>query len=403
MRGTTGTTAITTAMDDHVTTGPMRTAEPSPDGADGADGAARPEPGRARSLVGSFALSYLLSAVLLGALLHAGGVWNVLANTRVLDLLIRAGIVMFDDADAGFVTGVPDLEYYIASQDPIDWGLVLLCVGAFLLHLAMKAAQFHRLARFSGAEGSLGQHARAFLYGSGANRFLPFGGGNAATVAALHGQGVALEPATRAVALAELFVVLEIVVFAVVGVALVGWTAALSMLAWAAVIAVAAGLMMYGRPRRTAVVNSVRNAGRAARALAQEPRLLAGAVALSLTSFVLIDVTAYVVSQAFTSENVILNLESPVLLMAVVAGYIARSVPFTPGGIGQFELGFAAALYHGGVGLPEAVTVAVLVTLVRYVAGTTAWAVVVLGGMDTNLGRVLSMLRGAPVLREAHR
>jgi len=76
---------------------------------------------------------------------------------------------------------------------------------------------------------------------------------------------------------------------------------------------------------------------------------------------------------AFTSTHVILNVNFTILLMAIVASYIARLIPVTPGGIGQFEWGFAAGLYLGGLGWPECVTIAVLDNFVRYASGTLLW------------------------------
>ena len=71
---------------------------------------------------------------------------------------------------------------------------------------------------------------------------------------------------------------------------------------------------------------------------------------------------------AFTGDVVRLHVDYSVLLMAVVASAIARLIPLTPGGIGLLEWGFAAALALGGVGVPEAVTIAVLFNLMRYTA-----------------------------------
>jgi uncharacterized membrane protein YbhN (UPF0104 family) len=94
-----------------------------------------------------------------------------------------------------------------------------------------------------------------------------------------------------------------------------------------------------------------------------------------LLAFALEDIAAYLIAMAFTSTYVILKVDFSVLLMAVVASYIARLIPLTPGGIGQFEWGFATALYIGGVGLPECVAIAVLDNALRYVSGTLllAW------------------------------
>src|SRR3954447_11651360 len=90
---------------------------PSPAGAP-------PEEPRQIDRVWSYTFSYLLGIGLLAALIWSSGVWNFLANTRLLSVLIDAGIVSYRDAQTGIIRGVPDLKYFLKSQDPIKWGLV---------------------------------------------------------------------------------------------------------------------------------------------------------------------------------------------------------------------------------------------------------------------------------------
>src|SRR5262249_38285381 len=94
---------------------------------------------------------------------------------------------------------------------------------------------------------------------------------------------------------------------------------------------------------------------------------------ISLLAFGIEDIAAYMIAMAFTSTHVVLNVNFSILLMAIVASYIARLIPVTPGGIGQFEWGFAAGLYLGGVGWPECVTIAFLSHDVRHVTGPILW------------------------------
>ena len=101
---------------------------------------------------------------------------------------------------------MPDHKYYLTSQTPVDWVLVLVAVGIFLLMWAVKGVQFHGLARVNGMSGPLGQHGRAYFYGIGLQRLLPFGVGRVGIAAALRGQGHAWDPAVRAAFAAELFV-----------------------------------------------------------------------------------------------------------------------------------------------------------------------------------------------------
>jgi hypothetical protein len=58
-------------------------------------------------LVWSYTFSYILGALLLVALIWSSGVWNFLANTRLLSVLIDSGVVSYHDAQTGLIRGVP--------------------------------------------------------------------------------------------------------------------------------------------------------------------------------------------------------------------------------------------------------------------------------------------------------
>ena len=139
--------------------------------------ASAPDDRRKMDLVWSYTFSYLLGALLLVALIWSSGVWNFLANTRLLSVLIDSGVVSYHDAQTGFIRGVPDLKYYLKSQDPMKWGLVEGAALIFLVFWLIKAAQFHGFCQFVGVRGTFTQHARAYLEGVGVNRLLPFNQG----------------------------------------------------------------------------------------------------------------------------------------------------------------------------------------------------------------------------------
>ena len=326
----------------------------------------------------AYVFSYALAAVLLGSLIYFSGVWNFLANTRLLSVLINSGVVSYHDALTGFIKGVPDLKYFLKSQDPVKWGLVELAAFIFLIFWLIKAYQFHVFVRFSGIRGTFTQHARAYMEGIGINRLVPFNLGNVWTAKMLAGQGTPLERSAQAIFLGEIFVVFEIVVYALYGPIAMGWSVWLAQIFWSLVILgicywIARPSSLY--PGQTITPGTWQEVKQAIRALARKPASLAGMALLSLIAFGLEDIGAYIIAMAFTSTHVILNVNFSVLLMAVVAGYIARLIPITPGGIGQFEWGFATGLYLGGVGFPECVTIAILDNVVRYVSGTLllAW------------------------------
>ena len=353
--------------------------------------------GAGRGLWPSFALSYLIGFGLIGLLIHFAGVWNILANTRMLAMLISGGVVALTDADQGLIYGIPDPQYYVASQDPVDWEVVLLTGAIFMAVWLLQGLQFHTLARFAGIDGSFAQHARALVYGKAVNKVFPFGVGRVAAAGALERQGADRGRAASVVFLGQVFSVFEVAMFALYGlfaVGLMGWAGEIF---WPLAILLVAYLMV--RPERSAARASRRAtalaARRAMRALADRPAVLARAAGLSLLAFLLIDVGAYLIAQSFTSENVILNVTFAQLTMGVVGGYAARLIPLTPGGVGQFEWGFAAALYVGGLGFPEAATIAILVSMVRYLTGGLIFLSIALGpGVETSLRDTLASFRG---------
>lgn len=343
-------------------------------------------------------LSWTTGIAMLVALVHFGGVWNILANTRLLDPLIRGGIIAQTDMDEGFIYGIPDQQYYLAAKDAIDWELVVFSAGMFMLLWFIKAYQFHAVARLSGIAGSFGEHARAHLYGRGVGRLVPYGAGTAATASALEAKGVQPERTAKVMFTSEIFIGFEIVVFALIGLYLNGVTTWLGELFWPLVIvAIAWFLVRPAKGERGGLRDTRVAVTQAIRALAQEPRMLVWLCFLSIIAFLLADEGAYLIAQAFTSENVILNIQGGVILMAVVGGQLARLVRFTPGGIGQYEWGFASVLYVGGVGFPEAATVALLVGALRYFTGGLVFLVLMLTrGVDTNLRTVLGGFTGRP-------
>ncbi|MCK5447987.1 MAG: flippase-like domain-containing protein [Gemmatimonadetes bacterium] len=332
-------------------------------------------------LVGSHAISWLLLAILLGTLVHFAGIWNVLANTRLLDLLISSGIIGYHDLHQGIVTGIPDHELYLFSQDPVDWRLVTLVAALYFLFWGIKALQFHGIARFLGMKGKQSEHTSASYYGVGFNILCPGKAGNAAVVSSCEAHGEDPGLAGTAVYTQELFVLFEVAVFALIGLVLNGWSTWLGQLFWAFAICAVAYLIT-----RPAQIGGILVAGRATREdrkavlrrLFDSPKVLVVLAVLSLFAFLIDDFTPYLISQAFTNDFVILNVSFAVIQMGVVAGYIARQVTLTPGGIGQWEWGFAAALYMGGVGLPEAATIAILESIMRHGTGLVLFSLVVL-------------------------
>lgn len=354
---------------------------------------------RVTEVIGPFFLSYAVGILALFFLIYQAGVWGILANTRLLDILISGGLIQLHDADAGFIAGIPLVGDYLKSQDPIDLRLIAIVIGLYVLLALVKAYQAHRLITFTGVSGTLGQHSRAYLYGNGLGRFLPFRLGDVATFSALRSQGAPAGQAAQAVYLIGLFTVFEIVVFGAVGLWLVGLGLWLQQLLWAFIIL---GVSYYllrpaaGRASRSpALVGWVKSTARMFSELAvRQPGMFTGMAILSVISFLLFELAAYLTVMAFTGDFVILNVEPSIILMGLVAMNIVRLLPFTPGSIGLAEWAFTMALVYAGVGFPEAATVAILVSFFRHLSAAIVTGVVIAAyGLDTNVRTVIDVFR----------
>ena len=322
------------------------------------------------NVLGMLSLPWLLAAGGLGALVWAGGVWNIIANTRLLALMIEGGVVRFHDKQIGPIDGVPELKYFLASQDPIVWPLVGLAILLMFAFWALKGTQVHfLLPKAARASAGAFEHLRCYSLSLGNDRWLPFRAGDAALLRRLEATGIDSKAAMETVENARFMAVLELTFLSVVGLLLLGWTTWLSQVFWALTILAVGYLFLKREGSWDSGIDLLGAVPRVWSRLGANPAYLASVFAFSLAAFTSEHIAVYALSQAFTSTNVIINIEFPVFLTALVAGNIARLIPVTPGGLGQFEWGFALAIYVSGTGMPEAATMALLFMVVRYSAG----------------------------------
>lgn len=321
-----------------------------------------------RNLLGAWLLSLVVGLGLMGSLVYFAGIWNILANTRLLDLLISAGVIRYHDVQQGIVDGVAQHKHFLASQDLIDYRLVLGVAVLYLAFWGFKIIQFHNVARTLGLKGGFREHARAWMYGEWYNRWLPYKFGDAATAAALEAQGSSLADAGDALFVQDCCVKFEIAFFALLGLILTGWTMWFGQLFWPVVMCLGFYLLVRGASAANVPAGVDLGARRKAllQTLANDPMLLVKLAVLSILAFLADDLAPYTAAMAFTSDNVILNVNFLVIQAGVVTGYIARYHRVSPGGIGQYEWGLALAVMMGGSALPEAATIALLDFAIRY-------------------------------------
>jgi uncharacterized membrane protein YbhN (UPF0104 family) len=183
---------------------------------------------------------------------------------------------------------------------------------------------------------------------------------------------------------------------------MVGWTEWLNQIAWALIILAVAHLILRQGTQVAAMPSARELAARAWRALQGiiahgSPALFAQLCILSLIAFALLEVAIYAVMMAFTTETVLLNIAPEELLLALVAGSLAaRLIPLTPGGLGQFELGFAGGFFLLGGGPVEItlnfMVVALMANALRIVTGLVVMGVIgFFHGVPTDLRTVLTL------------
>ncbi len=310
-------------------------------------------------------ISYVLGFMLIYLLIQSAGFWNVAANTRTLDLLIDAGIVQYTDKDAGVVEGVAHLKYYMYSQDPVKWNMIFVVLLMFFGIWGLRALQFSMAARFHGSKASLGENSRTFFYSMTINNLFPFEFGRMAVANGLEPESKTYKIAASTIFTTRIFILFEIAFFGIISLFYMGWGNWTHQIFWALLIAYVAYKVTYGK-ERSLLQDYMPPFKKIVTKLSQNGGMLFKLSALSILAFALEDLAAYFCAQAFTSSNVILNVDFDILLMALVAGNLARFFRITPGGIGQFEWAFAAALYVGGLGFPEAATIAIFDSFFRY-------------------------------------
>ena len=323
---------------------------------------------KTRNFAWAVGLSVALAFALIGSLIYYANWWTFIAETRLLDLAIDAGLIKYHDHNAGFIDGVADLKYYYMSQEPISWDLIGVVIGIFLAFFSLKAVQFNAIGRLFGLKTKTSENVGAYAYGTMLDQYLPFSMGHVGAAQALQAAGAPLKQAKGVVFTEKLFVLFEILVFAVIGLLAIGWDNWFSQIVASLGIVAVASAILYGRKKGGGLNESWQQAKRSMRLIADQPARAVWAAFLSLLAFGLEDIAAYFTAMAFTTSVVVLKVDFGVLLMGVVGSYIARLVRVTPGGIGQFEWGFAAALYFGGLGFPECVAIAVLDNVFRYVS-----------------------------------
>jgi hypothetical protein len=228
--------------------------------------------------------------------------------------------------------------------------------------------------------------------------------GMVGTVNALVADGMDRDRATAAVTLSRVFTLFEICAFGLLGLLLVGWAGWISHIFWAVVVCVVAYYLVSSTNRSPAAPRIsdivVLSRGDLLARPRARARFLITAVLLSLFAFGTVDVAIYVLMAAFDTAVLAISVDPSILLMSIVGGYIAaRIVPITPGGIGQWEVGFAATLLLADtdVSIPL-LCIGILANILRIVTGITLMVIVTRGvDLGTRISEVFSVFLYGPI------
>jgi hypothetical protein len=352
------------------------------------------------AILSSFAVCF----VSLALMIWLAGPWDVIAQTRVLSLLIDAGVIPLSEDDPGIGSGVPSVHVWIQSQEPVIWRLVIFAVLLFVTVSILKSLQFHYILKSEGIKGNAGEHFRIYLFGNAISRLLPFRAGEASWAAALiEKQQASPEQVARVISVFKGFAIFELVSFSLIGLLLMEvfmW--ALSLLPPLIILSLCWLLMRRVNGSGSSTIARLSKTFNEIVSMTNQPQLLVRLILLSLVSFFLVEFASYIVPQAFATlvVRIISNelgyvvLTPPILIMAVIGGYIARLVQVTPGGIGQFEWGMVLTMAINGLPFTSAVVATFLICGVRYLSGLVLFVGLLLGyGAQASMRDTFSIMR----------
>lgn len=362
------------------------------------------------NLLGSIVLGSFVALAMIMIMAYIVDHWDVLAVTRILDPLISAHIIQYEGMRyPGWIKGIPRHSLYFNAMEPIDWRLIGTSIVLFMLYGFVKSVQFHRVARLYGVPGTFGQHARAWLYGDGLDRFLPFLIGGVGTATALAKQGADFRSAHSATVVTQSFMMFEVLVFGAIGLMWVGWSLWLTEMFMAIVILFLAYVCLRaGDDTHLSVGRMVVTTGLAAfRGIAgRDPGELVKLCLISILAFMIFEMAFYLALESLTTVDQDFAPPHKYIFLSIIAGYLARMIPLTPGAIGQFELGCAAGFYIAGAvpggeaaaGAEMSLALfvgALMAQIFRIGAATGMMSILVMSkGVPTNLSEVLAIFAG---------
>ncbi len=338
-----------------------------------------------KNIFSSIVLSWLVAIGLYIALIIRAGGWDILANSRLLSLLMEGGIIRHHDNQIGFIDGLPDQTLYVAANQGIDWSLIWIAIGAFILAWILKAAQLNVITNKLGLKRNFAESWQTFIRGTNYEKFWPYSFGNAALVANLNVNDKELPKAYGAAFLQQLFLIFAIIFFVTISFFIMPWRI---WFAQGFIALLILGIAYYWGVRPQMKNNPEgkfsfwKAVNEYLQMLLNDPKVLFKLLVFAILAFALKPYAAHIITAGFHSQpHVDLSVNLTVFIMAACAGYAARLIPITPGGIGQFEWAFALAIMFAGYSFTQAATIAILYAFFNYTSFAAVYGITIFSSL----------------------
>jgi len=289
-----------------------------------------------------FAYFFAFCLIVLPPFFIIGDPWGVATDLRFFDEIYSLTGGLVDDGD------------YATSARPLSWTPFLLAIGLIVIAYRMRAHRQIMTGRFFGIDRDVPNQTHSFFFGRGMNVLFPYGPGDQATAQALVKNGADVEAATTTVFYYRIFEILACFSFMGLGLAITGWEGAGIPFLYCLILFFGLGLTIrpLGRGSRTSgggYLDSlgIRRAFHALREIGKDPRLVSklymislGAMALEMLGLILLKNALSTGDIGYGEGEYFLLEEMPfaAYFLAISVASLARIIPFTPGGMGIYEL-----------------------------------------------------------------
>lgn len=328
----------------------------------GLESVLRPERERPSGLLGvSVAWGYVLALLLavVPPVFILGDPWGVATDLRVYDEIWVLSGGAIDDGD------------YFTSARPFGWIPFVLGVLAIVFSYRMRAHRQVMVGSHLGIPGTVKNQVHSFFYGRGLNVIFPYGPADFVTAKALAKNGAEHQASVATAYYYRVFEILAIITFLGLGLILSGWAGVGLPFLYCIVLffGVSIAVRPLGRfqgPGGILYTLGVAKAFQAFRAIGRDAGLATRLYLMSLGAITLELLGLFFLKNALSIGNMgdgneYLMLEGVPfagLVVALAVASLARIIPFTPGGMGVFELSMAVTLTFYGASDTQAVATA---------------------------------------------